>query len=128
MAGTTLGTLSDNVYGSELDRRIGEATEAIGRHLETEPSLGHPRLAAVLGSGLGGVVELLDPEPRLRLGYRDIPHVPGAAVEGHAGELVAGAIRGTPAIVLSGRAHPYEGYSHREATLLLRAVLALGVI
>jgi purine-nucleoside phosphorylase len=29
--------------------------------------------------------------------------------------------------VLSGRAHPYEGYSHREATLLLRAVLALGV-
>jgi purine-nucleoside phosphorylase len=29
-------------------------------------------------------------------------------------------------VVLSGRAHPYEGYSHREATLLLRAVLTLG--
>jgi purine-nucleoside phosphorylase len=73
------------------------------------------------------VVELLDAEPRLRLSYRDIPHVPGAAVEGHAGELVAGTVRGTPAIILSGRAHPYEGYSQREATLLLRAVLALGV-
>ncbi|MDQ4036260.1 MAG: purine-nucleoside phosphorylase [Chloroflexota bacterium] len=127
MAGTTLGTLSDNVYGSELDRRIGEATEAIRRHLARAPGLGPPRLAAVLGSGLGGVVELLDPERRLRLAYRDIPHVPGASVEGHAGELVAGTVRGTPAIVLSGRAHPYEGYSHREATLLLRAVLALGV-
>ncbi len=127
MAGTTLGTLSDNVYGSELDRRIGEATEAIRRHLDSIPGLGSPRLAAVLGSGLGGVVELLDVEPRARLAYREIPHVPGAAVEGHAGELVAGSIRGTPAIVLSGRAHPYEGYSHREATLLLRAVLALGV-
>ncbi|HEX7196071.1 MAG TPA: purine-nucleoside phosphorylase [Candidatus Limnocylindria bacterium] len=127
MAGTTLGTLSDNVYGSELDRRIGEATEAVRRHLESEPRLERPRIAAVLGSGLGGVVELLDPEPRLRLSYRDIPHVPGAAVKGHAGELVAGAVGGTPAIVLSGRAHPYEGYSHREATLLLRAVLALGV-
>jgi purine-nucleoside phosphorylase len=127
VAGTTLGTLSDNVYGSELDRRIGEATEAIRRHLDTEPGLGPPRVAAVLGSGLGGVVELLDPQPRARLAYRDIPHVPGAAVEGHAGELVAGTIRGTPAIVLSGRAHPYEGYSHREATLLLRAVLSLGV-
>jgi purine-nucleoside phosphorylase len=30
-------------------------------------------------------------------------------------------------LILSGRAHPYEGYSQRESTLLLRAVLALGV-
>ena len=127
MGRSALGALSDNVYGAELDRRITEATEAVRRRLEAEPSLASPRLVAVLGSGLGGVVELLDPEPRLRLSYGEIPHVPGAAVEGHAGELVAGSVRGTPAIVLSGRAHPYEGYSHREATLLLRAVLALGV-
>jgi purine-nucleoside phosphorylase len=122
-----LGALSDNVYGAELDRRITEATDAIRRHLDGEPRLPQPRLALVLGSGLGGVVELLDAEPRLRLSYREIPNVPGAAVDGHAGELVAGTVRGTPAIILSGRAHPYEGYSHREATLLLRAVLALGV-
>jgi purine-nucleoside phosphorylase len=32
-----------------------------------------------------------------------------------------------PAIILSGRAHPYEGYSQRESTLLLRAVIALGI-
>ena len=87
-------------YGAELDRRIGEASDAIERHLDAEPSLGQPRLVAVLGSGLGGVVELLDPEPRLRLSYRDIPHVPGTAVEGHAGELVAGTVAGTPAILL----------------------------
>lgn len=122
----TLGALSDNVYGAELDRRVSEATDAVQRQLDGEPALGQPRLVAVLGSGLGGVVELLDPEPRLRLSYRDIPHVPGAAVEGHAGELVAGLVRGTPAIFLVGRAHPYEGYSHREATVLLRAVLATG--
>ena len=52
---------------------------------------------------------------------------PAPAVEGHAGELVAGRIGGTPAILLFGRAHPYEGYTQREATLLLRAVIALGV-
>ncbi|MGH2418488.1 MAG: purine-nucleoside phosphorylase [Candidatus Limnocylindria bacterium] len=127
MGQTALGALSDNVYGEELDRRIADATDAVRRRLAGDPALGRPRLAAVLGSGLGGVVKLLDPEPRLRIGYGDIPHVPGAAVEGHAGELVAGLVRGTPAIILSGRAHPYEGYSHREATLLLRAVLALGV-
>jgi len=124
---TALGALPGNVYGAELDRRIAEATEAVQRHLQREPALAEPRLAVVLGSGLGGVVELLDPEPRLRLSYREVPHVPGVAVDGHAGELVAGTVRGTPAIVLSGRAHPYEGYSHREATLLLRAVLGLGV-
>lgn len=122
----TLRALSDGVYGDELDRRIAEATDAIRAALRSEPTLSDPRIVAVLGSGLGGVVELLDPEPRATVSYRDIPHVAGAAVEGHAGELVAGTVGGVPALILSGRAHPYEGYSHREATLLLRSVLALG--
>ncbi len=126
MADPTLAALSDGVYGAELDRRISEATTSIRERLSAEPSLAQPRIAAVLGSGLGGVVELLDEAARISIPYREIPHVPGAAVEGHAGTLVAGTIGGTPAILLSGRAHPYEGYSHREATLLLRAVLALG--
>jgi purine-nucleoside phosphorylase len=127
VAEPALGALPDGIHGAELDRRISQATDAIATHLGAHSGLAAPTLALVLGSGLGGVVELLDPEPRLRLAYRDIPHVPGAGVAGHAGELVAGTVRGTPAIVLSGRAHPYEGYSQREATLLLRAVLALGV-
>jgi purine-nucleoside phosphorylase len=72
------------------------------------------------------VVDLLDPEPRVRVPYGEIPHVPTGSVAGHAGELIAGMAHGSPVVVLSGRAHPYEGYSHREATLLLRAVLTLG--
>lgn len=127
MAEPALGALPDGIHGAELDRRIAEATEVIRRRLAQEAALASPRLAVVLGSGLGGVVELLDPEPRLHLSYRDIPHVPAARVEGHAGDLVGGTVHGVPTIVLSGRVHPYEGYSQREATLLLRAVLALGV-
>jgi purine-nucleoside phosphorylase len=122
-----LGALSDGIYGAELDRRISEATERIAAWLSEDTRLAHPKLAAVLGSGLGGVVELLDDEPRLRLAYDDIPNVPRTAVAGHAGEVVAGTVRGTPLLVLSGRAHPYEGYSQREATILLRAVIALGI-
>jgi len=122
-----LGALPDGIHGAELERRITEAAGALTAWLAEQPDLAPPRLAVVLGSGLGGVVELLDPAPRLRLAYRDVPHVPGAAVEDHAGELVAGTVRGLPALILSGRAHPYEGYSQREATLLLRAVLTLGV-
>ncbi|HSI99744.1 MAG TPA: purine-nucleoside phosphorylase [Patescibacteria group bacterium] len=126
MADPNLPSLADGVYGAELDRRISEATAAIRARLADEPSLVEPRIIALLGSGLGGVVELLDPEPRVRVSYRDLPHVPGAGVEGHAGELVAGTVGGSPIIILSGRVHPYEGYSQREATLLLRAVIALG--
>lgn len=113
--------------GAELDRRISEATAAIRASLAAEPALEHPRLAVILGSGLGGVVELLDDKPRLRIGYEGIPNVPGSSVAGHAGELVAGTVGGTPMLIASGRAHLYEGYSHREATILLRAVIALGI-
>ena len=126
MGDPTLGALSDGIYGAELDRRISEATDAIAARLAGTPELTAPEVAIVLGSGLGGVVELLDPEPRVTIPYDEIPHVPAASVAGHAGQLVIGCVGGRAVAVLSGRAHPYEGYSHREATLLLRAVLALG--
>lgn len=125
MAEATPGSLTDGVYGAELDRRIAEATEALRSRLAAA-GLDRPRIVAVLGSGLGGVVELLDDEPRVTVAYEEIPNVPRSGVAGHAGELVAGRIGGTPAVVLSGRAHTYEGWSMREATLLLRAVIALG--
>ncbi len=121
-----LPTLADGIHGRELDRRISAAAAAIEQRLATAPALARPRVVAVLGSGMGGVGELLDDEPRVMIPYRELPNIPGAGVEGHAGELLAGMVGEIPMIILSGRAHPYEGYSHREATLLLRAVLVLG--
>ena len=120
-------TLADlgGAYGAELDRRISEATDFIRSRLADEPSLASLQLAVVLGSGLGGVDEMLDASPRVTIAYGDIPNVPISSVEGHAGKLVAGTVHGTPTMLLSGRAHPYEGYSQRESTLLLRAILAL---
>ncbi len=122
-----LGALADGIYGEELERRIDAAAGTISQALAADDRLRAPKLAFVLGSGLGDVVELLDDAPRITLAYHDIPFVPGAAVQGHAGALVAGLAHGKPALVLSGRAHPYEGYSHREVTILLRACLTLGV-
>jgi purine-nucleoside phosphorylase len=122
-----LGALPDGIYGQELERRIDQAANAIGDSLRQQPELEAPRLAIVLGSGLGDVVELLDPEPRVRIAYREIPNVPMGSVGGHAGELIAGQAARTPTLVLSGRTHAYEGYSQREVTILLRACLALGV-
>lgn len=126
MPDATMADLRDGAYGAELDRRISEATDFIRSRLADEPSLASPKLAVVLGSGLGGVDEMLDASPRVTIAYGDIPNVPMSSVEGHAGKLVAGTVHGMPTMLLSGRAHPYEGYSQRESTLLLRAVLALG--
>lgn len=127
MAVARLGALPDGIYGPELERRIEEAAAFVGSRLASAPALASPGLAFVLGSGLGGVTELLDAEPRIRIGYGEIPHVPVGHVEGHAGELLGGIAAGAPVLVLSGRAHPYEGFSHREVTILLRACLSLGV-
>ena len=120
------GALPDGLFGAELERQIAETADAVRERLSASPQLAQPAVAFVLGSGLGGVVELLDPEPRLEVSYRDLPNVPGSEVEGHAGTLVAGIAGGRPMLLLSGRAHPYEGWSHRQATLLLRACLTLG--
>ena len=127
MDSAQLGALPDGIHGPELQRRIDEVAARVRSWLGAEAELKAPRLAFVLGSGLGAVVELLDPEPRLELPYAEIPHVPGSAVEGHAGTLVAGLAHGVPILILSGRAHPYEGWSQRQATLLLRACLSLGI-
>jgi purine-nucleoside phosphorylase len=121
------GALPDGLYGAELERRIDEAAAFVRDRLSAQPALAQPSLAFVLGSGLGGVVELLNPEPQIRIPYRDIPHVPGSEVEGHAGEVVVGRAGNATVLILSGRAHPYEGWSHRQATLLMRAVLSLGI-
>lgn len=126
MPDATLADLRDGAYGAELDRRISEATDAIRARLDDEPALASPQLAIVLGSGLGDVAGILDPTPRATIDYGDIPNVPTSSVAGHAGHLIAGAVRSVPVVLLSGRAHPYEGFSHRESTLLLRAILALG--
>ena len=83
-------SFSDGVYGAELERRIDEAAAVVRDRLASSPQLAAPRVAIILGSGLGGVVDLLDPEPRVVIPYGEIPHVPVATVAGHAGELVAG--------------------------------------
>jgi purine-nucleoside phosphorylase len=111
----------------DLGQRIETAAAAIRERLSAIPALATPHLGLVLGSGLGAVVDLLDPEPRIRIPYADIPEIPVSGVQGHAGELVAGLVNGKPVLVLAGRVHAYEGYSHREVTILIRATFRVGI-
>ena len=122
-----LGNLPDGIYGAELQRRIDEAAAAIRARLTAIPELAAPQLAIVLGSGLGRRASSCSMHHRASTWRtaRSRTCRP-ARWRGMPASWWLGIAGGTPVLVLSGRAHPYEGYSHREATLLLRAVLTWG--
>ncbi len=87
---------------------------------------GHsPRIAIVLGSGLGDLVhEIADP---CTIPFADIPGFPAPTVQGHAGRLVAGKLGACEVLALAGRFHMYEGHSAEVAALPVRVAHALGV-
>jgi purine-nucleoside phosphorylase len=84
-----------------------------------------PTLAIVLGSGFHHVLTELDVEKKIP--YAKIPGFPKPTVSGHAGELYFGTLGGTPVIVLSGRAHFYEGHSMERVTFAVRTLAAYGI-
>jgi purine-nucleoside phosphorylase len=96
------------------------AAAAVREHLQIAP-----RVAIVLGSGLGSFAERI--ERAVIVPYRDIPHFPQPTVEGHSGRLVAGSVSGTPVIVMQGRVHAYEGYTPQEVTFPIRMLGRLGI-
>src|SRR3954469_1888917 len=79
-----------------------------------------PRLAIILGSGFHHVLSQLRVEARIS--YSEIPGFAAAGVAGHSGELSSGPLGKTEVIVLSGRAHYYEGHSMEVVTLPVRTL------
>lgn len=104
-AGATVVTAADAVA-----RRLGDL---------------RPRVAVVLGSGLGSLADAV--RDAVRIPYRDIPGFPEPGVAGHTGELVGGMLEGVPVVVQSGRFHLYEGHSAATAALPVRVFGRLGV-
>jgi len=108
-------TTSDDLY-----ERVEETTDRLRRQIDHTPEV-----AMILGSGLGALADEIE-NPKV-LDYTEIPHFPISDVEGHAGELVFGDFAGSRAVVMSGRAHYYEGWSLEEVTFPVRSFGALGV-
>jgi xanthosine phosphorylase len=84
-----------------------------------------PRLALVLGSGLGAVAERVE-APRTRP-YSALPGFPASRVAGHPNCLVFGRIAGLPVVCLQGRAHVYEGLGPAAMAVPIRALKAAGI-
>lgn len=104
---------------TDLAPRVGAAVDAVRTHTDLEP-----RVGIVLGTGLGGLVDLVDVEAVVP--YAEIPGVPVPTVENHAGRLVLGRLEGVPVAVMQGRFHRYEGYTLQEVTFPIRVLKRLG--
>lgn len=88
------------------------------------PSKLKPRIAVVLGSGLGSFVNQVDIEAAIP--YTDIPGFIPPSVEGHKGRLILGHVKGVPVVVLQGRIHFYEGHTMATVAHPVRTAALLG--
>jgi len=84
-----------------------------------------PRLAIVLGSGLGRFADTL--ADAAVIPYARIPGFPRSTAIGHAGRLVIGRAGKLPVAAMQGRVHLYEGYSAREVAFPMRVLGRMGI-
>ncbi len=101
---------------TQIDKAVAFVRDRIGAQ---------KRLGVVLGSGLGGLAELL--QDVTTIPYAQIPGFPVSGVASHAGHLVAGQLNGAPLILLAGRVHYYEHGDARAMAVPIETLKALGV-
>lgn len=83
-----------------------------------------PRIAFILGSGLGELAEKIDSP--ITFSYEELPGFPVSTVYGHAGELVVGTLAGVSVACMKGRGHFYEGRGMSVMTSAIRTFKLLG--
>ncbi len=110
----------ERLASTALYERAEHAARTVRARLTIEP-----RIAIVLGSGLGGFAD--DFEDAVRIPYEEIPGFPRSTAEGHAGRLVAGNVDSVPVLAMQGRVHYYEGYLLEEVTFPIRTFKLLGI-
>jgi len=92
--------------------------------LRSKSSL-QPKVGIILGSGLGGLTEVI--EQPAAIPYTEIPNFPVSTVAGHKGQMIFGLLGGVPVVMMAGRFHYYEGYGMDVVTFPVRVMRALGV-
>lgn len=100
--------------------------EKLSKCLESvrEKTSFEPKVALVLGSGLGKFAEEIEVVDRIS--YSDIEGFPMSTVPGHAGQYVFGYVEGVPVVCMQGRVHYYEGYPITDVVLPIRLMALMG--
>ena len=102
-----------------LPERIAEAVAYIQpRLVET------PQYLIILGSGLGGLAEMV--EVSCSIDYADIPYFKSSGAPGHVGRLLFGRIAGKAVACMQGRLHFYEGNKPEDTVFPVQVLSALG--
>lgn len=83
-----------------------------------------PKIALVLGSGLGGFAETIKIEKTID--YHEIKGFPVSTIPGHRGRFVFGYVGEIPVVIMQGRVHYYEGYSIQDVVLPVRLMKMMG--
>ena len=110
----------ERMASTSLYERAEHATRVIRALTNVEP-----RIAIVLGSGLGGFAD--DFDDSVGIPYEEIPGFVRSTAEGHVGQLIAGKVDSVPVLAMQGRVHYYEGYSFEEVTFPIRTFKLLGI-
>ena len=107
------------------DATIIKATNYINRVLFENNYRGQPKIAIILGSGLGPLTSQVQID--VQIPYKSIPHFPVSTAPGHIGRLIFGKLEGKDVILLDGRFHFYEGYDGQDIAVVLRTLKVLGI-
>ena len=83
-----------------------------------------PKVALVLGSGLGQFAETVDVIGEIP--YADLEGFPVSTVAGHKGRFLFGYIGEVPVVMMQGRVHYYEGYSMQDVVIPIRLMKMMG--
>ena len=107
------------------DATIIKATNYINRVLFENNYRGQPKIAIILGSGLGPLTSQVKID--VEIPYKSIPHFPLSTAPGHIGRLIFGKLVDKDVILLDGRFHFYEGYDGHDIAVVLRSLKVLGI-
>ncbi len=103
-----------------FSQHLKDALQVIAKY-----SVKRPKVAIVLGSGLGPLADRLD--QAISIPYQEIPHFKATSVVGHSGRLVFGQLKGVEVVAMQGRLHPYEGYDIEDVVFPIRLLCSLGI-
>lgn len=93
--------------------------------IKTKLSNYNPKLAIILGSGLGVFADEL--ENSIEIPYSEIPGFHGTTVVGHKGRFVIGELKGVQIVAMQGRNHFYEGHGIHDVVFPVRVLSQIGI-
>lgn len=108
-----------------MPRDLTKDVQLAHQHIKQKIGDYAPKMALLLGSGLGDLAERLENPVTIKYGDLDGFPVPGVA--GHDGEMVFGRLDNIDVVFLKGRVHAYETHDFQGLKTLIRTIKSLGI-